>query len=77
MSERLDSMKYLMMEEDKDLFKADLKTMLIVVGSYLYAGENLNQLEDVDTDVIMKLRELTDDELEYRATGIPKDTQIH
>jgi hypothetical protein len=36
-----------------------------------------NHLEDVDTEVIMKLRDLADDELEYRMTGIPSDAQIH
>ena len=42
--------------------------------SFIFTG---NKLEDVDTDVIMKLRELADDELEYRMTGIPKGQQIH
>ena len=36
-----------------------------------------HELSEVDTDVIMKLVELAEDELELRATGIPKDIQIH
>ena len=46
----------------------------MVTGGFIFAG---NTLEEIDTDVIMKLRDLAEDELEYRATGIPKDTQIH
>jgi hypothetical protein len=62
------------MPEEKPLHEIGLEELILVTGSFIFAG---NKLEDVDTDVIMKLRELTDDELEYRATGIPKDTQIH
>ena len=62
------------MPKDVELDKIKLQELILVTGSFIFAG---NKLEDVDTDVIMKLRELTDDELEYRATGIPKDIQIH
>ena len=62
------------MPEEKPLHEIGLEELILVTGSFIFAG---NKLEDVDTDVIMKLRELTDDELEYLATGIPKDTQIH
>ena len=34
-------------------------------------------IKKIDTDVIMKLRELADDELDYRITGIPKGYPIH
>ena len=62
------------MREDIKLGEIGLEELILVTGSFIFAG---NKLEDVDTDVIMKLMELADDELEYRATGIPKDTQIH
>ena len=62
------------MHEDVKLEEIGLEELILVTGSFIFAG---NKLEDVDTDVIMKLMELADDELEYRATGIPKDTQIH
>ena len=62
------------MREDIKLGEIGLEELILVTGSFIFSG---NKLEDVDTDVIMKLMELADDELEYRATGIPKDTQIH
>ncbi len=62
------------MRDDIKLGEIELEELILVTGSFIFSG---NKLEDVDTDVIMKLRELADDELEYRATGIPKDTQIH
>ena len=62
------------MRDDISLKEIGLEELILVTGSFIFAG---NKLEDVDTDVIMKLMELADDELEYRATGIPKDTQIH
>ena len=74
MSERLDSMNYLMMEEDKDLFKADLRTMLGVIGSYLYAGENLNQLED---ELLERLSNLLIKHLSGDIEEPPEDETIH
>ena len=62
------------MHEDVKLEEIGLEELILVTGSFIFTG---NKLEDVDTDVIMKLRELADDELEYRATGIPKNEVIH
>ena len=62
------------MREDIKLGEIELEELILVTGSFIFSG---NKLEDVDTDVIMKLVELAEDELEYRITGIPKDTQIH
>ena len=62
------------MRDDIKLQEIGLEELILVTGSFIFSG---NKLEDVDTDVIMKLVELAEDELEYRATGIPKDTQIH
>ena len=74
MSELLDSMNYLMMEEDKDLFKADLRTMLVVIGSYLYAGENLDQLED---ELLERLSNLLIKHLNRDIELPPEDETIH
>ena len=62
------------MREDIKLEEIGLAELIMVAGGFIFAG---NTLEEIDTDVIMKLMELAEDELEYRATGIPKDTQIH
>tara|TARA_R100001594_G_scaffold105038_1_gene139673 strand:- start:303 stop:491 length:189 start_codon:yes stop_codon:yes gene_type:complete len=62
------------MEEDEDLFKADLQTMLIVVGSYLYAGENLNQLED---ELLERLSNLLIKHLSRDIESPPEDETIH
>ena len=56
------------MRDDISLKEIGLEELILVTGSFIFSG---NKLEDVDTDVIMKLMELADDELEYRATGIP------
>jgi hypothetical protein len=62
------------MRDDVSLQEIELEELILVTGSFIFSG---HKLADVDTDVIMKLMELTKDELEYRTTGIPKDTQIH
>ena len=62
------------MREDIKLEEIGLAELIMVAGGFIFAG---NALEEIDTDVIMKLMELADDELEYRVTGIPKNTQIH
>ena len=62
------------MREDIKLEEIGLAELLMVAGGFIFAG---NTLEEIDTDVITKLMEFAEDELEYRATGIPKDTQIH
>ena len=62
------------MPEEKPLHEIGLEELILVTGSFIFAG---HKLKDVDTDVIMKLMELSEDELEYRATGIPKDEVIH
>ena len=62
------------MREDIKLEGIGLAELIMVTGGFIFAG---NTLEEIDTEVVMKLRDLAEDELEYRATGIPKDTQIH
>tara|TARA_R100001082_G_scaffold68239_1_gene38663 strand:- start:258 stop:446 length:189 start_codon:yes stop_codon:yes gene_type:complete len=60
--------------KDVELDKIELQELILVTGSFIFAGHNL---EDVDTEVIMRLMELAEEELEFRATGIPKDEVIH
>ena len=62
------------MRDDIKLGEIELEELILVTGSFIFSG---HKLEDIDTDIIMKLVELSEDELEYRATGIPKDIQIH
>ena len=62
------------MRDDIKLQEIRLEELILVTGSFIFSG---HKLEDIDTDVIMKLVELAEDELEYRTTGIPKDIQIH
>ena len=62
------------MPKEKPLHEIGLEELILVTGSFIFAG---HELEDVDTDVIMRLMELAEEELEFRSTGIPKDTQIH
>ena len=62
------------MREDIKLNEIGLEELILVTGSFIFTG---HKLEDVDTDVIMKLMELAEDELEYRVTGIPKNEVIH
>jgi hypothetical protein len=62
------------MRDDIKLQEIRLEELILVTGSFIFSG---HKLEDIDTDIIMKLVELSEDELEYRATGIPKDIQIH
>ena len=62
------------MREDINLNEIGLEELILHTGSFIFTG---HKLEDVDTDVIMKLMELVENELEYRATGIPKNEVIH
>ncbi len=62
------------MPKEFELNEIGLEELILVTGSFIFSG---HKLKDVDTDVIMKLMELSEDELEYRATGIPKDEVIH
>jgi len=54
--------------------EATLEDILLLIGGLINRG---GQLEDIDMDLIMRLQELIDYEIEYRMTGIPRGTQIH
>ena len=55
MSERLDSMNYLTMNEEEELKDAGLKTMLIIIGGYLYAGAEVEEVDDGTYDRLVTL----------------------
>jgi len=69
MSRQLDLTNYSMMEED-DILDQDLSTMIIIIGSYLYAG---GSIEEVDHIVLDRISELIDQRLD----GLTEDSVIH
>ena len=73
MSSQLDLKNYSEMD-DSNLMHEDLPTMLMVIGSYIFAGSSLDKIDD---EVIMKLLELLNEECNFRLTGIYKNEIIH
>ena len=69
MSRQLDLTNYSMMEED-DILDQDLSTRIIIIGSYLYAG---GSIEEVDHIVLDRISELIDQRLD----GLTEDSVIH
>ena len=72
MTKDLDEAKRILEEgglgrESEDLFSANLQTMLVVIGSYLYSGSNLTELED---KLLKRLSLLLD-------MHIHRDIQVH
>ena len=59
---------------DIPFLEATLEDILLLVGGVIYKGGGL---EDMDIEVLLRLQELLDYEIEIRITGIPKGTQIH
>ena len=74
MSKRLDSMNYLTMNEEEELLDAGLKTMLIIIGGYLYAGA---ELEEVDDGTYDRLVTLLVKHINREIEEPPKNTIIH
>ena len=68
MSDQFDLNNYSEMNEH-DLMQQDLATMIVVLGSYLYAG---GSIDEVDYIVLDRLAELIDNKL----TGIPENVSI-
>ena len=62
------------MPPDIPFLEATLEDILLLVGGVIYKGGGL---EDMDIEVLLRLQELLDYEIEIRITGIPKGTQIH
>ncbi len=57
-----------------DLNTIELSELIMVVGSYIYAGSSLDKIED---EVMLKLLELLNEECNFRLTGIYKNEIIH
>ena len=78
MTKELDEAKRIIEEgelgrEGEDLFSANLQTMLIVIGSYLYSGSNLKELED---KLLKRLSLLLDMHI-HRDVQVHVDTNLH
>ena len=54
--------------------EATLEDLLLLIGGLI---NRVGHLEDIDMDLIMRLQELIDYEIEFRLTGIPRGTQLH
>ena len=54
--------------------EATLEDILILVGGIIYKG---GKVEDIEVELLMRLQELLDTEIEFKITGIPQGTQIH
>ena len=57
-----------------DLNTIELSELIMVVGSYIFAGSSLDKIED---EVMLKLLELLNEECNFRLTGIYKNEIIH
>ena len=60
--------------ETDELLDFDLSSLLEVIGSYIYAGATLEQ---IDSDVYERLMFLLQEYLDRQETTIPKDATIH
>ena len=69
MLEQSDLKNYLTMEED-DLLTQDLSTMIIIIGSYLFSG---GSIDDVDDIVLDRMADLIGNQLD----GLTENTSIH
>tara|TARA_R100001377_G_scaffold4112_1_gene2393 strand:+ start:619 stop:810 length:192 start_codon:yes stop_codon:yes gene_type:complete len=57
-----------------DLDLIDISELLMIVGSYIYAG---NSIETVESEIVNKLLELLNEEKNKRFTPDPKHGIIH
>ena len=57
-----------------DLNTIELDELIMVVGSYIFAGSSLDKIDD---EVMIKLLELLNEECNFRLTGIYKNEIIH
>ena len=57
-----------------DLEDIELNELIMVIGSFIFSGYNINEVE---TEVIDKMKELIELELKRRLTGISEDDTIH
>jgi len=57
-----------------DLKEITLDDLVTMLGGFLHRG---GIIEEIDLELLMRLQELIDDEVEYRMTGVPKGEVIH
>ena len=57
-----------------DLNTIELSELIMVVGSYIFAGTTLDKIED---EVMIKLLELLNEECNFRLTGMYNNEIIH
>ncbi|SVE42819.1 uncharacterized protein METZ01_LOCUS495673, partial [marine metagenome] len=60
-------------EEKADLLEADLKTILVITGSYLYSGADLTDIED---SVFARINELAVKYLVEQENQVPTGVTI-
>ena len=60
-------------EEGVDLNQADLKTILILAGSFLYSG---SELSDIEESVFSRINELVVEYLVEKENQVPAGTTI-
>ena len=60
-------------EEKEDLLDADLKTILVITGSYLYSGADLTDIED---SVFARINELAVKYLVEQENQVPTGVTI-
>ena len=59
--------------EDADLLEADLKTILVITGSYLYSGAELTDIED---SVLARINELAVKHLVEQENRVPPGVTV-
>lgn len=69
MSSQLNLNNYLAMDEN-NLMHEDLSTMLIVIGSYLYGG---GDIQEIDHIILDRVSELIDKHLD----GVTENMSVH
>ena len=57
-----------------DLKEITLDDLVTMLGGFIHRG---GFIEDVELELIMRLQELVDNEVEYRMTGVPRGEVIH
>ena len=62
------------MPPDIPFLEATLEDILVLVGGVIYKG---GEMEDIDVELLLRLQELLETEIEFKITGILKGTQIH
>ena len=60
-------------EEGVDLNQADLKTILILAGSFLYSG---SELSDIEESVFSRINELVVEHLVHQENHVPRGATI-